>query len=253
MLSFLQTIGLTENEAEIYEILLKLGEVPVREITKKTKLKRPAVYKTLYTLEEKGLATHKEFKKIIHFKVESPTQLIELADEEYKKIERARKDLQSTLPQLSSQYIFNVDKPIVKLYEGLQGLKEIYLDILKEAKPGFSFLQTEDMEPELLKWLRIYFLKGRLKRKMHLKAIVSTGKHAKSFVSRDIDEYRISKTIPSHLFPFQHEVTIYGDKVAFVHYKKGESLIGMVVKHPQFAQTMKAIFDLAWHGAQHLS
>jgi hypothetical protein len=45
-------------------------------------------------------------------------------------------------------------------------------------------------------------------------------------------------------------VDIYGDKVAFINYKKGEALIGVVINHPQIAETMRAWFELAWAGAE---
>ena len=45
---------------------------------------------------------------------------------------------------------------------------------------------------------------------------------------------------------------VYGDKVAFINYRT-DHLLGIVVKHPLIAQTMKAWFDLAWEGAQNYS
>ncbi len=247
----LQTLGLTQNELDLYQLLLELGEAPIAEVFEQAKLKRPTVYKSLYSLEKVGLVTKRDFQKKIHFKPEPPTKLLEIADSHYKSLERMRNDLQSIIPQLTSSYILSVERPIVRTYEGIEGLKEVYKDILHDQKPGYSVLQTENMEPELEKWLVTTFLRGRLKNKMHLKAIVMDGPEAKTFTKNDTKEFRISRIVPPNLFPFQHEVTIYGDKVAFMHYKKDEPLISMVIKHPNFAQTMKAWFDLAWEGAEH--
>ncbi len=72
----------------------------------------------------------------------------------------------------------------------------------------------------------------------------------KKFIQEDIKAFRFSRVVPSAKFQFQHEVTIYGDNVVFIHYKKGDILLGMAIKHPHFAQTMKAVFELAWEGAE---
>jgi sugar-specific transcriptional regulator TrmB len=249
-LSFLQNLGLTKNELELYELLLIAGEVPAQTLVKESKLKRPTVYKTLNSLTKKGLVKQREFLKKIHFQPSPPSELLNLIENHYQNLERARENLQSLMPSLASSYLLSVEKPIVRNYESIEGLKEIYLDILKEKKPGFSVMQIEDIEPELDEWLTNYFTKQRAKKKMPLKIIVAAGTTAKRFIKRDVDEFRFSKIVPAESFPFQHEVTIYGDKVAFIHYKKGGALIGIVIKHPFFAQTMKAWFDLAWLGAE---
>lgn len=249
-LSFLQNLGLTKNELDLYELLLKLGETPAHTIIEQSKLKRPTVYKTLYSLEKKGLVAKREILKKIHFQPSSPSKLLSLTQNQYQNLDKTRKDLQSIMPTLSSLYVLSVEKPIVRMYEGVEGLKEIYQDILKEKKPGFSVLQNEDILPELDEWLINYFTKKRVKAKMPLKVICSGDKGAKKFKENDVLAKRFSKIVPGNLFPFQHEVTIYGDKVAFIHYKKKSALIGIVIKHPFFAQTMKAWFDLAWEGAE---
>ncbi len=248
--SFLQNFGLTKTEVDLYELRLQIGQSPVSRIVKETKLKRPTVYNALYAMERKGLVSKKELYKKIHFRPQPPVKLLTLAEEAQQSVKQARENLQASISYLSSLYVRSVEQPVVQVYEGVDGLKEIYLDILKEAKSGYSILQTEDMDPTLVSWLTTYFLRGRIKRKMHLKTIIAGLKGTKQFTKRDIAEYRISAVVPPKSFPFQHEVTIYGDKVAFLHYKKGDALIGVVIKHVYIAQTMKAWFDLAWEGAQ---
>lgn len=248
-LSFLQELGFSENEICLYEWLLKLGEVPVVVLIQKTKLKRATVYKSLYSLEEKGLATKKELKRKIHFRPEPPTKLLELAQQQYQNVDRVRLSLESSIPILSSLYTQAVERPIVKIYEGVEGLKEIYLDTLEEGKDIFSVLQTRTTDPQLHKWLTAYYAKKRAKMKIHAKVIIASGGWADEYQKRNRQENRTTLLVPDNLFPFQHEVDIYGDKVAFINYSKDEPLIGVVIKHPKIAATMKAWFDLAWKGA----
>ena len=65
ILSFLENLGLTQTEITLYELLLKLGETPAGEVIRQSGMKRPTVYKALYTLEKKGLVRQKDVKKKI--------------------------------------------------------------------------------------------------------------------------------------------------------------------------------------------
>jgi len=247
-ISFLQTIGLSKNEANLYELLLKLGEVPIWKIQQETDLKRPTLYLSLQNLEKKGLVSKRDFEKKMHFRPESPIKLLSLAEAQYNELDRAKKDIQSILPQLTSSYIMAVEKPVVRTYEGLDGLKEIYEDLLKEGKTVYSVLQTAEVDPLLYKWLTTTFVRKRVRLGIHAKVIVASGKWADVYESLDNKELRETIRVDSDKFPIQHELVIYGNKVGFINYKKGESLIGVVITHPQIALTMKAFFDLAWIG-----
>lgn len=249
-LGFLETIGLTKKEADLYELLLKLGETPANEIIKQSKLKRATAYKTLYSLEKKGLVKKDESKNIIRFRPESPDKLMNFADQQHEEFDRAREDLRATIPQLTSNFIMAVEKPVITTFEGVEGLKKIYEDTLREKKEIYAVLQTAEVNPELYDWLTKSYAKRRTKANIHASVIVASGKWSKDYMKKDEKENRTTVLVPDTLFPFQHEVDIYGDKVAFIHYKKGEALIGIVINHPHIAQTMKAWFDLAWKGAQ---
>ena len=250
-LAFLQNLDLTKTEITLYELLLKLGEVPAQTLIRESKLKRPTVYKALYSLEKKGLVSKRDVLKKINFQANPPAKLLELAENKYETLNRTKEDLRALLPQLSSSYVLSTEKPIVKMFEGVDGLKEIYLDILKDKQPGYSIMQNEDINEELDDWLINWFTPRRARAKMPLKMICSASKkNGIEFKKRDLTARRFTKVVPINLFNFQQEVTVYGDKVAFIHYKKNEPLIGVLIKHPLFAQTLKAWFDLAWEGAE---
>ena len=251
-LTFLQSFGLTGNEIELYELLVRLGEVPVQVILRETKLKRPTVYKSLYSLAKKDLITKRDLKKKIHFRPESPTKLLELADKQYKELDRARSNLQSALPTLGSEYMQSTEKPVVRIYEGREGLKDIYRDTLKEGKLIYAVESLEGFDDEVWDWANKNYLKVRTKVGVHTKVIVSSGRRASLHRTRDIQHLRISREVPEKSFPFQLEVDVYGDKTAFINYREGH-LLGIVIKHPLIAQTMKAWFDLAWEGAEKYS
>lgn len=247
-LSFLQSFGLTKNEIELYELLLSLGEAPVQVILRKTKLKRPTVYKSLYSLAKKELVIKQDKNKKIHFKPKSPTKLLELAEKQYKELDRAKSNLQSALPMLGSTYIQSTEQPVVHIYEGREGIKDIYKDTLKTGELIYAVESLEDFDDDVWKWANEHYMKIRPKMNIHTKVIISSGRRASLHRTRDIAHFRSSKEVPADKFPFKLEVDVYGDKTAFINYRK-DHLLGIVIKHPLVAETMKAWFDLAWEGS----
>lgn len=247
--SFLSTFGLTEKEIALYELLLSHGKLSAGDIVKESKLKRPTVYQSLYVLQKKGLVTQFESGKKIHFKVEPPTKLLDLANNQLKNVQESHKELSSLISNLNSQYILSVEKPVIAVFEGVEGLKEIYDDMLTVGKPIFAALTTDEVDPQLYKWLTTVFAKKRAELKITAEVLVASGENTQEYVSKNRDELRQTKTVDKTKYPFQHEIDIYGDKIAFVNYKKGEHLIGVVVQNPFISKTMKALFDVAWDGA----
>lgn len=248
-LPFLESLGLTKNESDLYELLLKKGEVPVGEIISETKLPRATAYKVLEGLAKKGLVTQRDFAKKIHVRPEPPSRLLTLTEDKFTSLERAREDVRKFLPELTSMFTMSVERPVVSSYEGIKGIKAIYEDTLRVGKPIYALLQAEEIEPELRSWIRESYVPRRARQKIPAFVILSSGEKAKDYVERNPKSHRFAVVVPKEKYKFEHEVDIYGDKVAFINYKAGTSLLGIVIEHPLIATTVKTWFDLAWVGA----
>jgi sugar-specific transcriptional regulator TrmB len=249
-LLFLTTLGLTDKEAAIYQLLIQTGELSATTIMKKTGYKRATVYKTLYSLEDKQLVTQRKLHKKIHFRPAPPTKLFEIAEQQAQTQARARDDLRSILPQLTSDYIKAVEKPIVTTYEGLDGLKQIYQDTIDEGATIHAFVKLTQVDPQLRDWLDSPTGYQRVKHGIAARVIVASGQDTKDYVKQDDHALRTTRIVPYQQFPFQHEVDIYGNKVAFINYQADQPMIGIIINHPQIAKTMEAIFNLAWASAE---
>lgn len=244
--SFLSTFGLTEKEVVLYEILLSSGQLLVGDIIKKSKLKRATVYQSLYSLEKKGLVSQIEISGKIHFKPEPPTQLLQLANSQLKIYEESHNQLMSVISALDSKYILAIEKPVISVFEGVNGLKEIYNDMISTGKPVYAALTTDEIDPALQEWLDNVHVKERAKKKIHAYVLVAGEKNTTKYLKRDKEEARTTKIVDKNKYPFMHEIDIYGSKVAFINYRKGQNLLGVVIHHPLIAATQKALFDLAW-------
>jgi len=245
----LLNLGLSPEEAEIYLSLLNNGPQTAIGLGKSTKVKRTYVYRIATDLIKKGLVNQSKRNKTTIFAPLSPDHLLSLAEERKQKAQAAERSLEGVLTQLKEKYVSIDEKPMVTTYEGVSGLKKIYNDMISEGKEILAMLQTSEVEPELRDWLKSVFVPKRAEAGINAKVILASGKLAEEYQSRNDQALREVREVPKDRFPFPHEVDVYGDKIAFIHYKKSEPLIGILIYHPSMAKTMRAWFELAWVGA----
>lgn len=242
----LEDSGLKSGEAEIYDLLLQFGDSPASQLTSKTKLKRGMIYKFLDDLKQRGLISSYSKNKKTYFKPEHPYKILESIEKTIQESKTQETMLQSTLPQIVNTFNTLQNKPGVRVYEGIEGIKEVYMDTLREKKEIWSILQTSNVEPSLYKWLTTNYAKQRSKEGIWAKVMVSQEEKAQKYIEKNEAEKRETKIVPKGKFPIAVEMNIYGNKVAFMNFKKNEGNIGIIINNKLIADTMRALFLLAW-------
>lgn len=152
----LKQVGLTENEAEIYLTLLKLGEVSIYKIAEHCKISRPNIYDIVKILVKKGLATFiiKNNKK--YYRSVAPEKLLEI-------IKEKEKNLLDILAELNKIYETTKVRPVIEIFEEVEGLKTIMNDVIKVKKDIWIFSGVDINK--LLKKFPEYYLKRMLREK----------------------------------------------------------------------------------------
>src|SRR3989344_2637700 len=97
----LQEIGLLKNEARVYSALLELGETTTEPIKKKTGITAAKVYETLYRLIGRGLVRFSVVNKKKHFQAVDPERLLDIIQEEQKRIDAKKTSIKSLIPSLN--------------------------------------------------------------------------------------------------------------------------------------------------------
>lgn len=250
-LNFLKSIGLTETESTLYELLLKLGEVPANEVVRESKLKRPTVYKALYSLEKKGLVSQKDKNKKIHFQPAPPAKLLEMADSQYSSLERARENLTSLMPSLTSAYTLSTERPVIRTYEGVEGLKKAHMnEILSEKKEILAYVRiNEKIDKSLDEFWEKYY-SYRIKNQISVRSIAPNTKEGIEYKKADKEQLRQTRLIPLEKFPIDIEKNIVGNKVAFFSTYEGKFII-TIIENKAIADAERAAFELAWQAAEH--
>lgn len=243
-------LGLTENEATVYETLLNHGQLPIIELQSfHPELKRTNLYAILYSLRDKQLVVQTQKGAKTEFRLNDPSQLQSLISKRQEEIESQKALLSAYLPNLNQTYQLSSEKPTTRILEGYEGIKELYLDTIRENKPILSFLGLTEADESIARWLRRYYAPMRKKARINARVIVSAEKNdseTKSYIKRSVEELREIKIASKKMFPAVIEVQIYGNKVSFANYNKDNAPVGIIIENKFIAETMRGLFELGW-------
>lgn len=249
----LRTIGLTEGEIAIYQVLLEHGEIPASKLIEFSGLKRGDCYNKIYALINKGLAeeTIKKGKK--HFRLEPPQAIEEYISRKSQEILSTKKEVSAILPEITSLYNLSTHKPGVSFFEGVEGLKKAYNNILDEVEEGGDFdlvrakyekVYQQEIVPQVVN----QFIKQRVKREIRVKMMTPYEEQGKTYESRDKELLVDRQWVSPNDYNAPVEIDVYKNKIALLSFKK--ELLGVVIESPQIAQAIKQILDLAREGAK---
>ena len=121
----LQQLGLSKNEAKIYEVLVKRGVLGVGEIAVKSQVNRRNVYDSMQRLLEKGLVFEVYETRDVKYQAVEPDKLRALIEEKKEEI------LAKILPSLNSSFQESPDTESVFVYRGIEGWRNYMRDILR--------------------------------------------------------------------------------------------------------------------------
>lgn len=246
LVSDLQNLGMTEEEAKVYLTVLELNGSYVSAIAKRAKVNRVGCYYTLDNLVKKGLLTSFAKNKIKYYSAESPRVLVNLMEE---KFERAQK----LLPELMSLTSSLAYKPKIQYFEGLQGIKTIFEETLNAKEEIVGYTNLDEL-PKVVPpdYIRDY-AKRKIEKGIRTRMLSPLTPQALEYLKRyyppeggrDLTEVLF---INSNEYPFEYEMNIYDHFVSVISLSK-EELIGMIFESPLYAKTQRSIFNLAWLGA----
>ena len=243
----LQGIGLSNKEAKVYLASLEIGQASVQNISKKANVNRATTYSILDALIAKGLVSTFEKGKKTFFNATSPDYLSSMFEMRKKEVEEKQKHFQNMLPQLKLIHNQQEDKPVIRFYDGKQGLltcvEEYITATTGEKDEPIRMIYNKDRLDELfdeddLAWFR----KKRLTRKIKSRVLYNS---VKKELRSNHHGTRIK--INSKEYPISSDIGIYGDYVRIA--SLGKRLSSVLIKDKEIAKTMKSIFELAWEAS----
>tara|TARA_B100000745_G_scaffold296983_2_gene243193 strand:- start:1724 stop:2467 length:744 start_codon:yes stop_codon:yes gene_type:complete len=226
----LTNFGLTDTESGIYMDLIEYGTQTISEISRTSKLHRPAIYRALPHLKEKGLISERRVGKLIHYAAEPPERLRD-------RIHSLHEELDTVIPKLIQ--LQDNKTPIVRRLDGKAGVHAVYEDILLTLKKGETYYRYSAEGVDELK--SVGFPKGyeEERGKLQLERLVITNPTYSTSREPSLDESLM--VVPDEYLPFDYGVSqiVYGSKIAFIDYTQP---IATIIENPVLAQMQKDIF-----------
>ena len=237
----------SDKEVKIYMALLKIGKGTVSEITRSAGVGRTYGYPILAQLTSQGLVGISGKKPKQEYFAESPRVLFDYMENRLKSEKNFTKELKEALPELLA--IHNVeDRPRIRFYEGLEGIKNVYDDTLtSKEKVVRGFLAYDELFKTLPNYFPEYF-KRRAEKGVVGKAIATETEEGRNRERKNKDEARELIFVPKKYY-FYPEIDIYDNKVMIASWREK---LGIIIESDEVADAMKKIFELAWIGAEHL-
>ncbi len=232
-LEILEELGLNNKEAKIYLELLKEKSQTASKIAKLTKINRTTTYLELENLMKLGLVNYtiKDSKR--YYQPASPKKLLDI-------LEIKKKKLKSILPELESSQQ-NLEPFKIEIYEGKEGLKTFYQDILNNAKEVLAFGVT-GLAFEILDFEFPHFIK--LCKKKGIKAKYIANKNSEKLLKKLPKNFVKIKYLEDK---YNAKVTtiIYSNKVA-IQSLQNEKIYITLIKDKNLYETYKNYFEVLW-------
>lgn len=228
---FLEELGLTPKEAEVYLALLGMESATIFEIKNRAKVSRMSIYEILHKLLDKGLIsfTTRDGKK--QYQAANPERLTDILKEKETK-------LRDMLPELLKKYSESSEQTRIETFIGKEGMKTAMNIILKVRKP-VCVLSGDEKIFDFLKYFMPQFLKGRAK--LMIAAKIISDKSAKERkLKLPLSEVRYA---PEE-YGSPVDVAIYGDNVNLLIFTENPIAIHMQGK--EIAQSFMNYFNLMW-------
>ena len=245
LLKILHGAGLDEKESQLYLSGLQLGSAPASEYAKAADFNRITAYNTLEGLVHRGLFT---VERKVRGKYYAPVAPEYLAVESRKNAEA----VQRALPELRSMQGAEYRKPLVRFFEGWEGVRHVYDDTLTAKTDILNFANSTVVRSLWPKYDEEYVAQ-RVKRGIYLRGIAPDDTTGKRVHGQDKDMCREIRLVSAKEFDFKNEIKVYDHKVAISSFNSGlrsdSDMFGVIIESKEVAETLRQIFEMAWRYA----
>lgn len=250
LIRLLERLDLTENEAELYTIMLKHPHVTVQELQQLSPFPRTLLYHILNGLMARGLVNFIQKTRRTAYIAEDPQKLYDMLGDKEREFEKQKKALREAIPDLRNQYRLAHHRPGLRVFEGIEGyrasLEDIvhsrpdcvytYMHITQKKKPGVEI--RRELDKERIAW-------GIPERVL----LFDTPEARAWLAARDSDAYTTFRLFPKKLQMFDVDLRVYAQKIAYTTFEGREPVV-MMTEDPHMYTMHQHMFEYVWGTAE---
>lgn len=256
----LKNFGLSEKEIAVYLALIELGSSSVRTISQKAKINRGTTYDILKSLINLGIISYYNKESKQYFIAEQPERLLAVIDKKQEELKEVKENIEESLPLFKTIFEKQGGKPVVKLYEGLIGIRHILEDVLKSmdrVKDKTYYVYSSSTVRKNVHQAMRDFSNKRIRRRIKVKTIaLGEGGDTVGLDERKWMQLPKEKGLPAsgsakgdqgqEAVRSTYEIIYGGNKVAHISLDNAENPVGVVIENQEIYHTQKLIFEYNW-------
>lgn len=230
---FLKRLGFTKSQIQVYISLLRLNSSSASALADETGMYRKNVYDALYALVKKGLVSFAKTDRGRVFTAASPQRLLEL-------IEMQKSDAEVVLKKLRTIYDASPIREDITIFQGKEGLKTIFEDIISLELPYDIFGSVEEFR-KLLPYHFSQYQKRKAGTARRCRAVCPYNERKSAFAEEFKGRIRFLLSGASGT------TIIYGTKVSIIMWEATPT--GIVISNEHLAKSYSQYFEALWRAA----
>lgn len=245
----LKKLGLSDKEAAVYLAALALGPTTVQQISRRARVARATTYLVLESLVGMGLVTQYTEAGKTMYVAEHPRQLDELLSRRVGEVTEQRGRLVDLLPKLEALVRLQDDRPVVRYYEGIEGLRAMQSELVRHGtRDGDISYNLSPLDDLVTMFGAEDFLYTRPRKARGLRArslfTTRSEKRKKDFLASAPAQLAERRFVPAAEYTSGSALSIYEDWVAIGTLRGRQG--GVIIEGESTAAMMRELFEMAW-------
>jgi sugar-specific transcriptional regulator TrmB len=251
---YLEHLGLTNDQSELYIYLHILGPSTVLTLSKALSTGRTRLYPILESLHARGLIHINERHYGTTYEALPGQSLEYLVHDEEVRAQQLRQQLNDAQHAISSLSGAVTKGSRVVEYKGVDGLKQINFNLTKAHKEcrvfeGAHLDEYSTMPKSFVDRIRRSFVENNI-----VNLDLTNSKDWKWANNPYDPEHKLQRAcyIDKDVFEISVETYIYNDCIAYLQYEEDE-IFGVEIYNQALASQQKMLFDLVWSQGKELA
>jgi len=223
IVNILEKLGLSENEALLYSVMLRHPKSTVQELATRSPFPRTMLYHVLNQLSQKGLVSTSKDKWRTLYIAENPERLYELLAHKEKEFEKQSHAVREIIPELKNKYRLAGERPGVRTFEGIEEYKKALEDIIiSRPKIILAYEALGKKKPGLE--ARELHEHRRVVKKIQKNVLFFENKESAQYLSkRKYDDFtKFRNTEERTVKHFNVDLMLYDGKILYTSYDERE-------------------------------
>ena len=239
-----QKAGLTKSQANVYVALIREDELTPAQMAEFSGESRENCYSIAKRLVELSLA-EKTTNRKTSYRALNPSALQTLAENRRRIVQRNEVYVKQNMDTLMQLFYANSEMPGAHTIEGLDGIKEVFNDMLHTKDDIYLVRTSYDKvlgsgEDGFLR----HFRTERAKNNITTFALTPDFPNARKYATDGTDEAMKFDRVfmPQDAYTGKVEIDVYGNKVAMIAF--GETEMATIISSPAISEAMRQIIKM---------